>query len=68
MPVRTRAAFFDRVGADARAPDELLSLHRGQGMDLFWRDNLRCPTEQEYLAMVSNSTCAARARRAPAAC
>lgn len=25
-------------------------------MDLFWRDNLQCPTEEEYLEMVSNKT------------
>ena len=35
--------------------DELLNLHRGQGMDLFWRDNLSCPTTEDYLEMVSNS-------------
>src|SRR5215471_1007260 len=27
---------------------ELLNLHRGQGMDLFWRDTLTCPSEEEY--------------------
>ncbi|WVQ98425.1 hypothetical protein IAU59_005548 [Kwoniella sp. CBS 9459] len=32
--------------------DELLHLHRGQGMDLFWRDSLNCPTEEEYIDMV----------------
>lgn len=36
--------------------DELLRLHRGQGMDLYWRDSLTCPTEGEYLEMVSNKT------------
>ncbi|KAF8448283.1 geranylgeranyl pyrophosphate synthase [Terfezia claveryi] len=36
--------------------EELLNLHRGQGMDLYWRDLLTAPTEQEYLDMVSNST------------
>ncbi|EAW13638.1 geranylgeranyl pyrophosphate synthase spyE [Aspergillus clavatus NRRL 1] len=36
--------------------DELLRLHRGQGMDLYWRDSLICPTEEEYLDMVSNKT------------
>jgi len=36
--------------------EELLNLHRGQGMDLFWRDNLRCPTAEDYLEMVSNKT------------
>jgi len=35
---------------------ELLNLHRGQGMDLFWRDTLNCPTEDEYLEMVGNKT------------
>ncbi|KAJ5161622.1 hypothetical protein N7492_007014 [Penicillium capsulatum] len=35
---------------------ELLNLHRGQGMDLFWRDTLTCPTEDEYLEMVGNKT------------
>ncbi|OAQ61212.1 geranylgeranyl pyrophosphate synthase [Pochonia chlamydosporia 170] len=36
--------------------DELLQLHRGQGMDLYWRDSLICPTEEEYLQMVGNKT------------
>jgi geranylgeranyl diphosphate synthase type 3 len=36
--------------------EELLNLHRGQGMDLFWRDTLTCPTEADYLEMVSNKT------------
>ncbi|KAI1764139.1 isoprenoid synthase domain-containing protein [Hypoxylon sp. FL1150] len=36
--------------------EELLNLHRGQGMDLFWRDTLTCPTEEEYLEMVGNKT------------
>ncbi|RMD43191.1 hypothetical protein DV735_g1909, partial [Chaetothyriales sp. CBS 134920] len=35
---------------------ELLSLHRGQGMDLYWRDTLTCPTEDDYLEMVQNKT------------
>ncbi|CAG7916966.1 unnamed protein product [Penicillium olsonii] len=36
--------------------EELLSLHHGQGMDLHWRDSLVCPTEVQYLDMVSNKT------------
>ena len=36
--------------------DELVNLHRGQGMDLFWRDTLTCPTEDDYLEMVGNKT------------
>jgi geranylgeranyl diphosphate synthase, type III len=25
-------------------------------MDLYWRDSLTCPTEQEYIEMVNNKT------------
>ncbi|KAG1774804.1 farnesyltranstransferase [Suillus placidus] len=35
---------------------ELMSLHRGQGLDIFWRDTLRCPTEDEYVQMVKDKT------------
>lgn len=36
--------------------EELRRLHIGQGMDLFWRDTLQCPTVTEYFEMVSNKT------------
>ncbi|KAI9723803.1 MAG: geranylgeranyl pyrophosphate synthetase [Chrysothrix sp. TS-e1954] len=36
--------------------EEMVNLHRGQGMDLWWRDSLMCPSEGEYLEMVSNKT------------
>ena len=36
--------------------DELLNLHRGQGMELHWRDSLTCPSEADYLEMVDNKT------------
>ena len=36
--------------------DELLNLHRGQGMELFWRDTLTVPTVEQYLQMISNKT------------
>lgn len=36
--------------------EELLSLHKGQGMDLYWRDTLTCPSEEDYIEMVSNKT------------
>lgn len=36
--------------------EELVHLHRGQGMDLYWRDSLTCPTEDDYLEMVGNKT------------
>ncbi|OAX34334.1 terpenoid synthase [Rhizopogon vinicolor AM-OR11-026] len=35
---------------------ELMSLHRGQGLDILWRDTLRCPTEDEYVEMVKDKT------------
>ncbi|KAF8621241.1 hypothetical protein AX15_007952 [Amanita polypyramis BW_CC] len=35
---------------------ELLSLHRGQGMEILWRDSLHCPTEAEYISMVNQKT------------
>ncbi|KAI8072987.1 geranylgeranyl pyrophosphate synthase [Gongronella butleri] len=36
--------------------EELLNLHRGQGMELYWRDTLTCPTEEEFIEMVNNKT------------
>ena len=36
--------------------EELLNLHRGQGMELHWRDSLTCPSEAQYLEMVDNKT------------
>ena len=36
--------------------EELLNLHRGQGIELFWRDTMTVPTENEYLLMISNKT------------
>ncbi|PVI01463.1 geranylgeranyl pyrophosphate synthetase [Periconia macrospinosa] len=36
--------------------EELLNLHRGQGMELHWRDSLTCPSESDYLEMVDNKT------------
>lgn len=38
--------------------EELLNLHRGQGLELQWRDSLQCPTEEEYIDVVDNSTLA----------
>jgi hypothetical protein len=35
--------------------DELIHLHQGQGIELFWRDTLTCPSEEEYVDMVNNS-------------
>jgi len=35
---------------------QLLELHRGQGMEIYWRDNFICPTEEEYKQMISRKT------------
>lgn len=35
---------------------ELLNLHRGQGHDILWRDDVKCPTEEQYLEMVMDKT------------
>jgi Polyprenyl synthetase len=34
--------------------DELIALHRGQGMDLFWRSTLTCPDVKEYIESIKN--------------
>ncbi|KAI5986809.1 isoprenoid synthase domain-containing protein [Pisolithus albus] len=37
--------------------EELLHFHRGQGLDIIWRDTFRCPTEQEYIQMARGKAC-----------
>lgn len=36
--------------------EEMVELHQGQGMDIYFRDNYICPTEQEYKIMVCKKT------------
>lgn len=36
--------------------EQLLELHRGQGMEIYWRDNYTCPTEEEYRTMTIRKT------------
>ncbi|XP_074643488.1 geranylgeranyl pyrophosphate synthase-like [Tubulanus polymorphus] len=36
--------------------EQLIELHRGQGMDIYWRDSYSCPTEEEYKEMVIRKT------------
>ncbi|CCH44924.1 Geranylgeranyl pyrophosphate synthetase [Wickerhamomyces ciferrii] len=36
--------------------EEMINLHRGQSLDLYWRENLICPKESEYINMVMNKT------------
>ncbi|KAG8930314.1 geranylgeranyl pyrophosphate synthetase [Tulasnella sp. 419] len=49
--IEPKESSLDRI-----VTEELLNLHRGQGLDLFWRDSLTCPTEEEYISMVNNKT------------
>ena len=36
--------------------EQLLELHRGQGMEIFWRDNFQCPEVAEYKLMTIRKT------------
>ncbi len=45
----------DSVNSKNGNTEELLSLHRGQGLEILWRDSLQCPSEEEYITMVNNS-------------
>jgi len=36
--------------------EQLLELHRGQGMEIYWRDTVQCPTEEQYCEMVVQKT------------
>jgi len=36
--------------------EQLLELHRGQGMEIYWRDNFQCPTEADYKLMTIRKT------------
>lgn len=45
-----------RKDLDALVTEELLCLHRGQGLEILWRDSLQCPSEEEYISMVNNKT------------
>ena len=35
---------------------ELLNLHRGQGHDILWRDDVRCPSEEQVSEWVKMTT------------
>jgi geranylgeranyl diphosphate synthase type 3 len=36
--------------------EQVLELHRGQGMEIYWRDSFICPTEEEYKQMTIRKT------------
>ena len=35
--------------------EEMLELHRGQGLELWWRQYVVCPTVDEYIVMAERS-------------
>lgn len=47
---------LDHPGAVKVFSEQMLELHRGQGAEIWWRDNHRCPTEQEYREMTVRKT------------
>ncbi|EFQ25311.1 polyprenyl synthetase [Colletotrichum graminicola] len=36
--------------------DEVENLHKGQSYDLFWKDQVHCPSVDEYFMMIDNKT------------
>ncbi|KAK0535042.1 hypothetical protein OC835_002444 [Tilletia horrida] len=56
LPLPLLSIFGSRQSVENLVVEEMINLHRGQGMDLFWRDSLICPTEGEYVEMVNNKT------------
>lgn len=36
--------------------EQMLELHRGQGMEIYWRESFICPTESEYKLMTIRKT------------
>ncbi|EGO03064.1 hypothetical protein SERLA73DRAFT_120049 [Serpula lacrymans var. lacrymans S7.3] len=55
------AALASEHGADSSEMtrvfiDEMLELHRGQGMEIWWRQNRVCPTVEQYLLMAERKT------------
>ncbi|RVE45823.1 hypothetical protein evm_009504 [Chilo suppressalis] len=42
--------------ATAVYTEQLLDLHRGQGLEIYWRDNFQCPSEDEYKQMTIKKT------------
>ena len=52
---RGRLLFYGKACDIVPVAEQLLDLHRGQGMDIYWRDSYTCPSEAEYEQMVIKS-------------
>ena len=46
-----RVQSFNHPKAMALYTGNLLELYRGQGMEIYWRDNYTCPSVEEYQAI-----------------
>uniref|UniRef100_T1DSZ4 Geranylgeranyl diphosphate synthase-like protein n=1 Tax=Dendroctonus frontalis TaxID=77161 RepID=T1DSZ4_DENFR len=51
-----RAQNLNHPEATSIAVEQILELYRGQGMEIHWRDNFTCPSEEEYKEMVTRKT------------
>ncbi|XP_050298800.1 terpene synthase [Anthonomus grandis grandis] len=51
-----RVQLLEHPEAVSIALEQILELYRGQGMEIYWRDNFSCPTEEEYKQMVIKKT------------
>ena len=47
---------LDNLEAVKIFKDSMLELHRGQGMEIYWRDTYMCPTEEEYRETIVRKT------------
>ncbi|KAJ8509039.1 hypothetical protein ONZ45_g8756 [Pleurotus djamor] len=54
--LRQSSGYNGSANLESIVTEELLALHRGQGLEILWRDSLQCPTEEEYINMVNNKT------------
>uniref|UniRef100_A0A915PTX5 Pre-mRNA-splicing factor 18 n=1 Tax=Setaria digitata TaxID=48799 RepID=A0A915PTX5_9BILA len=52
----SRCMLLGKLEAVGIFTEQLLELHRGQGKELYWRDIVHCPTEEEYEEMAMQKT------------
>ncbi|MCP9265552.1 Geranylgeranyl pyrophosphate synthase [Dirofilaria immitis] len=53
----SRCILLGKLEAVEIFTEQLMELHRGQGKELYWRDIVQCPTEEEYEEMATQSMC-----------
>lgn len=51
-----KVQLLDHPEATKVYTEQLLELHRGQGMEIYWRDNFSCPSESDYKLMTIRKT------------